>query len=89
MSSQADDDKNKDPDPLPGTFAAERAFPGLGAGPKKVEADFPDLGAAAKAPAKKKKGQKMSLADFDALAGGGGGGGGGGGAYRAPGGGGG
>ena len=40
-----------------------------------------------KAPAKKKKGQKMSLADFDALAGGGGGGGGGG-AYRAPGGGG-
>ena len=80
---QADDDKNKDPDPLPGSFAAQRAFPGLGEGPAKSDSDFPDLGAAAKAPARKKKGQKMSLADFDALAGGGGGG-----AYRAPGGGG-
>ena len=80
---QADDDKNKDPDPLPGSFAAQRAFPGLGEGPAKSDSDFPDLGTAAKAPAKKKKGQKMSLADFDALAGGGGGG-----AYRAPGGGG-
>ena len=65
---------------MPGTFATQRAFPGLGEGPKKSESDFPDLGAAAKAP-KKKKGQKMSLADFDALAGGGGGGG----TYRAPG----
>ena len=93
---QADDDSSSAP-----TFAAERQFPGLGEPLKKKsepsDADFPDLGAAAKAPSKKKgKAQKMSLADFDAMAGGGTGGGGGGGgfggggggAYRPPGGGG-
>jgi len=61
-ASQAEEEDTKT------SFAAERAFPGLGEPLKKKDGDelFPSLGAAAKAPKKKGKPVKMSLSDFAA-----------------------